>query len=351
MKKILFFLVFSVIGLFSVQAQCPLTTAVDFTATDVAGVEHNLFDYLNSGKYVLIDFFFTTCSPCQATAPKINETYEHFGCNTADLIVLGIDNGNTDAQVITFDETYGTHYPAISGIEGGGNAICSSYGIPAYPTIILIAPDKSIVKQDIWPIATAQTLIDIITPYGPSEASCSGTASNLADVISFSIPNQVSTVIENEKITITVYENTDLSAVIPTFTISPNAKATFEGTEIISGTTAIDLSDGPDTLVVTAEDTTTIKNWVFKIQTIAGIGDIDNNEVYAYPNPSANEVNFANVQDADIILYNIMGVKVMEQHNYSSGNSIDISALPIGTYIAKLKMQNETLNIKINITK
>jgi len=41
-------------------SQTPLTTAVDFTATDIFGVEHNLFDILDGGQYVCIDFFFTT---------------------------------------------------------------------------------------------------------------------------------------------------------------------------------------------------------------------------------------------------------------------------------------------------
>ena len=41
-------------------AQTPLTVAVDFTATDTDGNTWNLFEELAEGKYVLIDFFFTT---------------------------------------------------------------------------------------------------------------------------------------------------------------------------------------------------------------------------------------------------------------------------------------------------
>lgn len=41
-------------------SQTPLTEAVDFTATDVFGMEHNLFEILDGGQYVCIDFFFTT---------------------------------------------------------------------------------------------------------------------------------------------------------------------------------------------------------------------------------------------------------------------------------------------------
>ncbi len=41
-------------------SQTPLTVAVDFTATDIQGVEHNLFDILAGGQYVCIDFFYTS---------------------------------------------------------------------------------------------------------------------------------------------------------------------------------------------------------------------------------------------------------------------------------------------------
>ena len=58
MKKLTLFIGLLLATTFSF-AQTPLTVAVDFTATDVEGVEHNLFDILDAGQYVCIDFFFT----------------------------------------------------------------------------------------------------------------------------------------------------------------------------------------------------------------------------------------------------------------------------------------------------
>ena len=43
------------------QAQTSLTNAVDFTVTDLEGNSHTLFDYLNNGKYVCVDFFAYWC--------------------------------------------------------------------------------------------------------------------------------------------------------------------------------------------------------------------------------------------------------------------------------------------------
>lgn len=179
MKRFLLSLI--VIAAFSIntaQAQCPLTDAVDFTATTVEGETVHLFDILdNEGKYVVIDFFFCTCVPCQQASPLINEAYIYFGCNEGDVIFLAIDTGDTDEECIEFDETYGVEYPTISGVEGGGTQICNDYMIPAYPTVILIAPDHSIVEQDIWPIPDAQAVIDALEPHGLEETECEGEVS------------------------------------------------------------------------------------------------------------------------------------------------------------------------------
>lgn len=59
MKKVLTFLMAFVFSA-ALYAQTNLTTAVDFTVTDTQGNVHNLFSYLNEGKFVVLDFFFTT---------------------------------------------------------------------------------------------------------------------------------------------------------------------------------------------------------------------------------------------------------------------------------------------------
>lgn len=48
MKKILTFII-AIIFSISVKAQCPITEAIDFTATDCHGEEIHLFDILDGG--------------------------------------------------------------------------------------------------------------------------------------------------------------------------------------------------------------------------------------------------------------------------------------------------------------
>ena len=171
MKKIILIL----LVLFGLQthAQTNLTTAVDFTVTDVHGETHNLFSILDDGKHVILDFFFTTCPPCIASVPIINQVYTDYGCNMGEIVFLSIDAGDTDAQVLQYENNYGGLLPSVSGVNGGGNAVNSAYGINTYPTVVLIAPDYTILEQDIYPV----TLISsALLSHGLNMASCNTVA-------------------------------------------------------------------------------------------------------------------------------------------------------------------------------
>lgn len=158
MKKLYIILLLS-LSLVSLNAQTSLTTAVDFTVTDVHGNTHNLFTYLDDGKHVIVDFFFTTCGPCISSVPTMNTAFTNYGCNSGEVIFIAIDDGDSDAEVLQYENDYGGLLPSVSGIDGGGNAVNSAYGISAYPTVILIAPDRTILEQDIYPVSNITTAL------------------------------------------------------------------------------------------------------------------------------------------------------------------------------------------------
>ena len=170
MKKVFTLILALAFGL-GLKAQCPLTQAVDFTATDVHGTEVHLFDILDGGQYVLIDFFFTTCGPCQQATPKVAESYYAMGCNMHDVFYMEIATGDSDAACLNWVNTYGIEYPTISG-QAGGTTICNQYQISAYPTLILIRPDRQIVIQDLWPINNAQAVISALEAQGLEQHDC-----------------------------------------------------------------------------------------------------------------------------------------------------------------------------------
>ena len=170
MKKV-FTLILALAMGFGLKAQCPLTTAVDFTATDCHGTEVHLFDILDGGQYVLIDFFFVNCGPCQQATPKVVESYYAMGCNMHDVFYMEISDRDSDAACQNWCQNYGVEYPTIGG-PAGGSGICNTYQIGAFPTVILIAPDRQILINDLWPINNAQTVITALEQHGLQQHDC-----------------------------------------------------------------------------------------------------------------------------------------------------------------------------------
>lgn len=171
MTKNLFILLVTIISYNRSYAQVPFDTAVDFTAKDYNSVLHRLYDYLNADKIVVIDFFTTSCGPCQTYASEINSAYVYFGCNQGNVIVLGINWGNDNAGVREFDSLWGATYPSISGLQGGGNRVVGIYEVMSYPTVIVIKPDRIISSKHIWP-PTFDSLVDHVQTAGGLPAEC-----------------------------------------------------------------------------------------------------------------------------------------------------------------------------------
>lgn len=185
MKKMLLSLMVLGASAFGLNAQVQNynvgDAVADFTVTDTDGNTHTLSDYTSAGKWVLIDFFFVDCPPCQGTAPIFNELHEKYGCNSADLVCLSVSiAADNDAQVTQFEATYGgsfSHAPAASGDGGGGNVV-NAFGIGAFPTFGLVGSDMTLKSADIWPISAVSDFEAAFTSLGfsPAETAC-GTAS------------------------------------------------------------------------------------------------------------------------------------------------------------------------------
>lgn len=165
MKKILTSLCLLIAGATSYAQSTIANGAVcpNMTITDTKGVAHKLYDECNAGHYVLVDFYAYWCGPCMATAPIIDQFYKKYGCNSGNVIVLGneCDAGGTLANLHSFEASAGldtsNSYPTTYGTIGGSTN-GNTYGISAYPTIILVGPDKKMINNDVWPISNVASI-------------------------------------------------------------------------------------------------------------------------------------------------------------------------------------------------
>lgn len=138
----------------------------NFTVTDTHGVEHTLYDITASGKYVFLDFFFRNCGPCQQTSKYFYELYETYGENEGHLYMLSLSPIDNNATIEEFENLYNGGFapPPGAGTEGDAPAAITNFGIPAYPTYCIIAPDNTLVIGDIWPIEDMTTFEDAFPP-------------------------------------------------------------------------------------------------------------------------------------------------------------------------------------------
>ena len=171
MKKVItIIIVFFFLG-GRISAQPGVSQAVDFTATDIHGNQIHLFDILDQGKYVLLDFFFTTCSGCIDIQPSMVQAYQRLGCNQHEVFFMEVTYTDNATAATNWCNHYGVEYPTIPR-ENGGSTIDYQYGIEAYPTVVLIAPDRSFAIADLWPISSAQTIVNALAPFGIQEHEC-----------------------------------------------------------------------------------------------------------------------------------------------------------------------------------
>ena len=121
--------------------------APDFTLTDQFGQTHTLSDY--QGKTVFLNFWATWCGPCRSEMPDIQALYDDHGCNSGDVIVLGVAQPDhyregSAEEIAAFMEDNGYTYPVLMDPDG---VAFYPYGIRAYPTTYMIAADGTVFRS------------------------------------------------------------------------------------------------------------------------------------------------------------------------------------------------------------
>ncbi len=144
MKKLLLF--FILVGVSFASFAQP-TEAEDFTVTDIDGVTYNLFEILDEGRYVYLDFWFSTCGGCIGAVPDLNNIYTGFGCNEFDLVVIAMGAEDANSTAETFRDEHGCIYPLVTR-EGGSGSVINYYGVQYYPEFVVISPDRSVTWND-----------------------------------------------------------------------------------------------------------------------------------------------------------------------------------------------------------
>lgn len=105
----------------------------DFSVTDSDGKTQKLSEILKVKKMVMLNFWFSECSPCVAEFPYMNTAYQSYH-NDVEILALNHYADDTPQIVQNFKESNGLLFPMAKDNTQLGMA----FNIAAYPTSIVI---------------------------------------------------------------------------------------------------------------------------------------------------------------------------------------------------------------------
>ena len=314
----------------------------DFTSTDIDGNEIHLYDILDAGQAVLINFFLYGDEFSEAPMPDITEAYRLYGCNEHDVFFMEITPNGHDSQCQAWVDRFGVKYPTISR-DGGGNDIAQSIPVGFYPTVMLIRPDHNIAYRDIYP-PTLEYIIDAMEGEGYMQYPC------IEETLTFS----TDTVNLNwgELTWITVFNNTAEDAIVTNtcdemywlqFTLDgqeefschfPKEYTIPQGESIQLGfyCAVVGKSIVPDIVTITSN----LPDAQFVVM-VDDTWSVDENEVSAtlFPNPANDFVTLSGENLGTVRVYNALCQKMDEFEVNGSELRINTTGYENGVYFVK----------------
>ena len=161
MKKSLFQVLTFIILVFSTQFSFGQlkneTIFPNFTITDIDGKTHDLYQNLNEGKTVYLDFFAAHCGACwkfhkSEAMNNLNIRHGKDGTISKDVIVIGIDcdenNGINELKGIsgykTGDWITGTSFPICNPEGDIKKKLFADFAVNYYPLVYAVCPNKKV---------------------------------------------------------------------------------------------------------------------------------------------------------------------------------------------------------------
>lgn len=109
----------------------PTGAATPITAATLTGEK---FEWSTTkGHAVVLDFWASWCSPCNAEQPELNSLDAQWA--PRGVVFLGVDINDTNANGAAFERAFKVAYPSVNDAD---EVIASEYNASAPPTVIII---------------------------------------------------------------------------------------------------------------------------------------------------------------------------------------------------------------------
>lgn len=125
----------------ALTAVVPGTMAPDFTQPDTAGRPLSLSHL--KGKYVLVDFWASWCSPCRAENPNLKKQYALYKNRNFEVVSVSLDDNKKKWQDAIAKD--GLPWLQVSDLKGWNNEAGKLYGVSGVPASFLVDPQGKII--------------------------------------------------------------------------------------------------------------------------------------------------------------------------------------------------------------
>jgi thiol-disulfide isomerase/thioredoxin len=132
--------------------------APSFDALDIAGHPVRLESL--KGKYVLVDFWATWCSPCLAELPRLQEAYRKY--KAAGFEILSVSLDETRAAVTDFVKVKKLSWLQVHNATAGADLV-EAFGVSSIPAAYLVDPEGKVVALDLRGRSLEATLAKVCT--------------------------------------------------------------------------------------------------------------------------------------------------------------------------------------------
>lgn len=175
LKNLLLFFVAVTLSLTLTVAQpTNPTTAPNITLTDINGVQHDMYSYLDQGVTVIVDVWATWCGPCINSIPSLEQIWNTKGFSAtgdSSVMILSIEIDPSTSNEMASVAQHGIKNPVF---DTGHTIENLGYNTGSLPTFYVICPDRE------WSTQIGQ----INTPNGllNKMGSCQPVANNALDL-------------------------------------------------------------------------------------------------------------------------------------------------------------------------
>jgi len=112
------------------------------------------------GKYTLIDFWASWCTPCLLQIPDLKEAYAEYHAKGFEILGVSVDSKGKrwKSSIVKYDMTW----PQVSDLKGWGSASAADYNVTFIPFNVLIDAEGKIIAKNLHSKALKAKLDDLL---------------------------------------------------------------------------------------------------------------------------------------------------------------------------------------------